>query len=161
MPEVELGRVLRLGGADHQAGVAANGYVVARKRAALSTDIQGRLVEIPVEEGDRVKEGDLIARIDTTQLEAARDRARANIQKAQATARLAELERDRIAELHEQGNASASERDAAVAEWEGATAEIKALEADLKEIEVMIGKSSVFAPFDGIVVEKNAEVGGT
>ena len=59
-PEVELGRVTKTGGPASVSGTAANGYVVARRQASLSTDIQGRLVELTVEEGDRVREGDLV-----------------------------------------------------------------------------------------------------
>ena len=49
--EVETSRVQRRGGAKARTGTAANGYIVARRRAALSTDIPGRLVELNVEEG--------------------------------------------------------------------------------------------------------------
>ena len=57
LPQVTVARVARVGGSMPRSGVAANGYVVPRVRAALSTDISGRLVELRVEEGSRVAKG--------------------------------------------------------------------------------------------------------
>ncbi len=200
-PWVELGRVQRIGGAAAQSGVAANGYVVARKQAALSTDIQGRLVELPVEEGTRVRAGDLVARLDTTQYEAALARSRhaeavsaADVQRAEqellrATAEVArvhaertwaQIEYDRLLSLVESGDerksalenaaatldqAKASEA-AAKAGAHGQEAAVVAAKASFDtalaasyEVEVLIEKSSVRAPFDGVITRKNAEIG--
>lgn len=200
-PLLEVARVQRLGGAAAQSGVAANGYVVARRQAALSTDIQGRLVELPVEEGTRVRAGDLVARLDTTQYEAALARARqsavvaeaelaralegppraeSEVARARAAAEFALRERARVAALVASGDerrsaldaaASAAEQaeaslgtaladaraqDAAVA---SAQASVEAAQAAAREIEVLIAKSSVRAPFDGVITRKNAEIG--
>ena len=106
-------------------GVSANGYVVARKRAAISTDIQGRLVELCVEEGDRVKTGDLLARLDTRQLEAALARSEAEVDRERARAKLAKLNLERIQKLATSGDASPSEVDTARAELEEAEARIQ------------------------------------
>lgn len=159
VPEVEVGRVLRIGGAKAQAGIAANGYVVARRRAALSTDIPGRVVEVRVEEGTHVRKGDLIARLDTRQLEAQLDQAEANQRRQQAATAFARLESDRFAALHDEGHATESERDSAAAAAAEAEATLTQIEAGAQEIRVLIAKSSIFAPFDGVVIEKNAEVG--
>lgn len=200
-PAVELARVQRVGGAQAQSGVAANGYVVARMQAALSTDMQGRLVELPVEEGDRVRKGDLIARLDTEQLEAslarsrhaadagasALERARAErarleseVARARAARALAQADYDRAAALEAAGDERRSALDAARGALDqaqagleaaesavlaqdaaiaGAEAELAAARSAIAEIEVMIAKSSVRAPFDGVITRKNAEVG--
>jgi len=158
-PEVTLARVKRVGGASAQSGIAANGYVIARRRAALSTDIQGRLVEVRVEEGDHVKEGELIARLDTRQLEASKARAQADLAQAKAAAEFARLEYDRNEKLLATGDATPQQRDSAKAEWEQATARVASLKAGLEEIEVLIDKSSIYAPFDGVIIQKDAEVG--
>jgi len=157
--EVAIARVTRLGASRPKSAVAANGYIVARTRAALSTDISGRLVELRVEEGSRVERGTLIARLDTRELEAARDRAAANIRQAEASERIAALELKRLEPLIAAGDASESDRDRAQADLDIAQAQISSLRATVAEIEVRIDKSSVYAPFDGIVVEKNAELG--
>ncbi len=200
-PFVELARVQRIGGAVAQSGVAANGYVVARTQAALSTDMQGRLVEMPVEEGMRVKRGDLIARLDTEQLEATLERSRhavlgaeadieraarelerfrAEEDRARAERNLALTERDRIAKLVASGDERQSALDSAQGALEQAEAGLNsaaaavqvqaasgeslragcdAARSSVREIEVMIAKSSVRAPFDGVITRKNAEVG--
>lgn len=198
---VELGRVQRIGGAAAQSGVAANGYVVARKQAALSTDIQGRLVELPVEEGTRVFAGDLVARLDTTQYEAALARSRrtaevseADLQRATHEQARAESEAmrarageksakqsyERIAALVASGDERQAVLDDAIAARDQATAArdaaeagrrvqdaavvaaqaaLEAAKAAIFEVEVLIRKSSVFAPFDGVITRKNAEIG--
>ncbi len=198
---VELGRVQRVGGAQAQSGVAANGYVVARTQAALSTDMQGRLVEMPVEEGMRVAKGQLIARLDTTQLEATLERSRQSVlvssaevaraeqdllrlraeaERAASALRLAELDVARIRVLVTQGaerQAILDAAESALGEWEAgvraakaavgsqeagvasAKAAVAAAQSAVNEVEVMIEKSTVRAPFDGVITRKNAEVG--
>ena len=200
-PAVEIARVQRVGGAAAQSGVAANGYVVARRQAALSTDIQGRLVELPVEEGTRVREGDLVARLDTSQYEASlahsrrsaevnvaevtraeQEQLRAELQAegARAGERLAQQAYQRAAALVASGDERAAlledataARDQAVAAREAAEAGRRAQDAALaaaqaalataqaaiREVEVLIEKSSVYAPFDGVITRKNAEIG--
>lgn len=198
---VELGRVQRVGGAQAQSGVAANGYIVARTQAALSTDMQGRLVEMPVEEGMRVVKGQLIARLDTAQLEATLERSRQSVLVSSAelaraeqewlrlkseTARslsafqLTELELARIKALVASGAERQSSLDAAQSALEeaqagfhsaeaaaasqaagiaAAKATVAASQSAVREVEVMIEKSTVRAPFDGVITRKNAEVG--
>ncbi|MGQ0552804.1 MAG: efflux RND transporter periplasmic adaptor subunit [Planctomycetota bacterium] len=159
VPEVEVAVVQRVGGAAAASGTAANGYVVARRQAALSTDIQGRLVELRVEEGDRVKSGDLIARLDTRQLEAALERTRNELASAQASAEWARLDFGRKEPLLATGAVSRAEVDLARAARDEAEALVAGLQAAQAETEVMISKSSVYAPFDGMITAKNAEVG--
>jgi RND family efflux transporter MFP subunit len=159
LPEVTLGRVERRGGATAQSGVAANGYVVARKRAALSTDIQGRVVEIAVEEGMRVKAGQLVARLDTSERDAALARTRADLERARAAARLARLSFDRAEALARSGHGSIAAEDEARAGLEEADAQVLAIAAAEREIRSQIAKSVVSAPFDGVITQKNAEVG--
>ncbi|MCA8961286.1 MAG: efflux RND transporter periplasmic adaptor subunit [Planctomycetes bacterium] len=158
-PIVDLASVVRTGGGPPPTGIAANGYVVARTRAAISTDIQGRLVQLEVEEGDRVAAGELIARLDTRQLEASRAQASAEVERRRASLRLAQLDVDRQKKLRTTGDATQEELDTAMAELDGAQADLDAAIARVAEIEVMIDKSSVYAPFSGVVILKNAEVG--
>lgn len=158
-PRVEVGRVARVGGAGSVSGTAANGYVVARRSAALSTDIQGRIVELKVEEGMRVKAGDLIARLDTRELEAALERTKADLATAQTAAEWARLDFQRKSPLLGSGDVSQSVVDQARIERDRAEAQVNALQSALTQIEVQINKSSVYAPFDGVITAKNAEVG--
>jgi RND family efflux transporter MFP subunit len=158
-PLVELAAVQRVGGAQGRSGTAANGYVVARKRAALSTEIQGRVVEMCVEEGDLVKQGELIARLDTSQLDTNLARTKAELRQAEAAAEFAKKDFDRLSKLDVPGDITPSRYDEALAARDEADARVDAITAAVAEIEVRIHNSSIFAPFAGIIVEKNAEVG--
>ncbi len=86
LPEVRVTRVQR----EHPAavgaveGMAANGYVVAARRAALSADTPGRIVEMRVEEGSVVQEGEVVARLYAEEYAAALQRARAEVAVAEA-----------------------------------------------------------------------------
>jgi HlyD family secretion protein len=64
--------------------LTASGYVVARRRAVVSAKIQGRLARLDVEEGSRVEEGAVFARLESADFEAALARARAQLQRADA-----------------------------------------------------------------------------
>ena len=157
--QYETARVQRRGGAKARAGTAANGYIVARRRAALSTDIPGRLVELNVEEGSRVDQGDVVARLDTRELEAYRDRLQAEIRAAQANEKQTRLAMERQRKLSETEDVPTSALDSAEATHEGAIARVQSLQASLSEILVRLDKPTVYAPFSGVIVQKNAEVG--
>jgi HlyD family secretion protein len=158
-PLLRTARVVRTGGVLPPSGVSANGYVVARKRAALSTDIQGRIVEITVEEGDRVIKGQLIARLDTRQFLSELAAAQAERKRQEASLHRADLDFGRYDSLVATGEVSVAEADGARATLDEATAQLTALDAQIERVEVMIDKSSVFAPFAGRITAKNAEVG--
>ena len=72
------------GGAAGSPVLTASGYVVARRRAVVSAKIQGRLAELKVEEGSRVNEGEIFARLESADFEAALSRSRAQLQRADA-----------------------------------------------------------------------------
>ena len=72
------------GGAAGSPVLTASGYVVARRRAVVSAKIQGRLAELRVEEGSRVNEGEIFARLESADFEAALNRSKAQLQRADA-----------------------------------------------------------------------------
>jgi RND family efflux transporter MFP subunit len=167
--------------------LTASGYVVARRKAVVSAKIQGRLAALRVEEGSRVREGEIIARLESADYEAALRRAeshvdavRAQIESAEARiiraqADLQEAQRqqrltDRLAE---ERVASTDERDAARskvaiaeagvsqarAERGQAVADLSQAQADVKFAEAQLQNTVIRAPFTGTVVKKMAEVG--
>ncbi len=210
-------------------GTSANGYIVARVRAALSADTPGRIVEMNVTEGSVVKKGDVVARLYAEEYRAlyeraeadlalartavdsaraARDvahsaleRARASEQvfaadlaAAEATLRWTEADLSRAEELVEQRIAAQERHDQALAERDAARARRDSAQAaqavareDLRSVELELAlagsrlseaeallpvkeaerdqaratldKTEVRAPFDGVVVLKDAEVG--
>ena len=139
--------------------LTASGYVVARRQAVVSAKIQGRLEELRVEEGSEVRKGDILARLESFDFEAAVNRARAAVQRAEAD--LAEQERLlRVAEkLTAEKILAADERDAAQSRVRIAQAQLALQEADLAFVQAQMQNTIIRAPFDGVVIKKMAEVG--
>ena len=125
--------------------LTATGYVEAERKADLSPKITSRITELNVTEGTRVKKGDVIARLDHTDIDAQLAEARA----AWVNAR-AELARQ--SSLHSQGLAPQSALDAAVAQ-ESAT------RARVEYVRALLAYTEIRAPFAGVVTAKRAFVG--
>jgi RND family efflux transporter MFP subunit len=139
--------------------LTASGYVVARRKAVVSAKIQGRLAELRVEEGSRVRKGEVIARLESADYEASVERARAAVQRAEAD--LAEYERQfRLAEsLAKEDVLAEDQRDAARSRVRIAEAALAQSRADLAFAEATFQNTLIRAPFSGVVVKKMAEVG--
>ena len=139
--------------------LSASGYVVARRKAVVSAKIQGRLAALSVDEGSRVRKGEVIARLDNRDLEAQIDVARAQLQRSEAD--LAEQQRQlRLAEnLANAGAASADQVQAGASRVRVAEAAVAQSRAAVSLSEANFQSSLIRAPFDGIVVRKMAEVG--
>lgn len=231
LPEVRVQRVAKRNPIASAAvsGTAANGYIVAKTRAALSADTPGRIVEMNVEEGSVVKRGDVVARLfsdeyaalykhaeadivlaqaslvraeaeaksserDLERLRSMQNAAAADVAQYEAVLRLAEVNFKRAKDLLASGVDNAQRRDQAQSELETAKARVTWAEAQLQaskvsvahgesQVKVMqagieeatarldvlratreqaratLDKMAVRAPFDGVVVLKDAEVG--
>ncbi len=172
-PEVRLERPRRIQAAGAVESLTATGYIVPQRRAAVSARMFGRLEWLGVDEGDRVTSGTVIARLAADDLEAQVAEARAAIAQARATlqqARAAEWEarreEERYANLLAEGISTASDHDAsrraldvAAAGVTAAEEAIRAAQARLDLTRANLDKTVVRAPFDGVVIAKNAEVG--
>lgn len=153
----------------------ASGYVVAQRKAAVASKASGRLEWLGVQEGSVVKAGQIIARLESQDVAAARDQAAANVKVAranveQARAELQDAKRaaDRSAELLRQNFVSQSAHDTAVARQDrgqaalrAAQAAVSVAEANLRSAQVGFDQTVIRAPFDGVVLTKNANVGDT
>ena len=139
--------------------LTASGYVVARRKAVVSAKIQGRLSELRVEEGSVVREGEVLARLESTDYEASVARARAAVQRAEAD--LAESQRQlRLSEkLASQQIVAADQRDAAASRVRLAEAALAQAQADQAFSQAQLQNTVIRAPFSGVVVKKMAEVG--
>jgi HlyD family secretion protein len=139
--------------------LTASGYVVARRKAVVSAKIQGRLASLRVEEGSRVREGEVIARLESTDYEAQVQRARAQVQRAQAD--LAENQRQaRLASsLAKDAVLSSDALEAAESRVRLAEAGVAQAQADLGFAQAQLQNTLIRAPFTGVVVRKMAEVG--
>ncbi len=126
----------RLGPAPFSHTAVAIGTLRSSESVVLSPEIAGRIVEIAFREGQRVKAGDLMFRLDDAILRAERNQARAKLT-------LAQRNYERAIELHRKKLASARERDEAAASLEVAKAALELAEARL-------ARATLRAPFDGI-----------
>jgi len=170
---VELGTATLTTQAQESAVLTASGYVVAQRKAAVASKGTGRLEYLAVIEGDRVKKGDIIGRIESSDVEAALGQAKANyslalsgLEQAKAEFEDAKNNFDRQKALFEQGSISKAEYDAANARYRravagvaSAEASIKFAEANIRSAEVQVENTYIRAPFDGVVLTKNANVG--
>ena len=139
--------------------LAASGYLVARRKAVVSAKIQGRLAELRVEEGSRVRQGELLARLESSDYEAQVRRAAAAVERAQAD--LAESERQaRVARgLTNEKIMAQDSLDAADSKVRIAQAQLGQARADASYAEAQLANTRILAPFSGTVVKKMAEVG--
>lgn len=155
--------------------VTANGYVVARTRASVSSKVSGRLAFLGVTEGSRVERGDVIARLENADYEAQVAQAEAGLASTRAQLIEAEAERDqqerearRLREIRKPSPELVSQQEIDLAETRAATASararsaaagVSAAEASLRFARVNLANTEIRAPFTGTVLRKEAEVG--
>ncbi len=151
----------------------ASGYVVAQRKAAVASKITGRLVSLYVSEGSRVKKGQVIARLENEDAEAAREQAKANLsvananlEQARAELKDATLTYNRNKRLITNGAISHVEYEnseirynKAKAVVDSAEATIKANSAALRSATVAEDYAIIRSPFDAVVLTKNADIG--
>jgi RND family efflux transporter MFP subunit len=171
--EVEIGTVAAAYPSQSIAVLNATGRVSAARRASVSSKATGRLEWLGVQEGQHVKEGETIARVENRDMAASREQAAAGVSAAKANltqgeAELADAEQllKRSRELLEKNFVSASAVDTAIARYNKAKASIEALraqiqvaEANLRVATVAFEQTLIRAPFTGIVLTKSANVG--
>ncbi|QDU69398.1 efflux RND transporter periplasmic adaptor subunit [Engelhardtia mirabilis] len=125
-------------------GSAANGYVVAARRAALSADTPGRIVELTVTEGSTVKAGDLVARLYSDEYRAGLLRARADVAAAAAEATVAERDVERaeaeLAAAEADIPRLESETEARSAEIDAASAKLRLAEIEVERVRAMVAE---------------------
>lgn len=151
----------------------ATGYVVPQRKAAVASKAQGRLEWLGVLEGSRVKKDEIIARVESRDVEASAAQARAQVQVAEANLQLqqaelrdAEVNLKRSEELLVPKAISKQQYDADLARYNKARASISnsqasitSAKANARAAEVSVEQTVIRAPFDGVVLIKHANVG--
>ncbi len=151
----------------------ASGYIVAQRKAAVSSKITGRLVSMLVEEGRLVKKGQIVAQLEGDDVRASRQQASASLNTSLAALEQAKVERDdarreydRYKRLSAGGYVARSQFETAEARYlraeaavSGAEASMKAANAALKSADIAVEYTLIRAPFDGVILTKNADVG--
>jgi RND family efflux transporter MFP subunit len=151
----------------------ASGYIVAQRKAAVASKVTGRLEALMVEEGSKVKEGQVIARMENADVSAFRNQAAANLNTARATLEQVKAERDNALKEYERykklvaaGYVARSEYEAVETRYRRSAEGVKASEAAvqsataaLQNADVSIEYTLIRAPFDAVVLTKNADIG--
>ncbi|MEY2654195.1 MAG: hypothetical protein RLZZ524_1223 [Pseudomonadota bacterium] len=131
----------------------------AVRQATVAAQVGGNVVTLAVKAGDRVRAGQLLARIDERGTAAALAQGDAAVNQAEAAARLARIERDRSRELRAQGFVSQAALDQAETQARAAEAALAQAQAGRGQAALARGHTSVVAPFDGIVLATHLEAG--
>ena len=151
----------------------ASGYVTARRMATVASKVTGRIIEILIEEGMHVDEGQLLARLDTSNTEVSLRLAQAELSAARTSlaetrVRLheADLELQRTRPLTERGVVAKAQLDRAQANYDSLAARIvqQADQVNVAESRIALWRQKmadreIRAPFAGVVVAKNAQPG--
>ena len=151
----------------------ASGYVTARRAATVSSKVTGKVVEILVEEGRKVEEGEVLARLDKSNVEASLHLAEAQLKSAETSLEeikpnlaFAQRELKRFTDLS--GSRVVSDSDLRRAEMEARalegrlvrqTADIEVRRSEIAGWQQQIDDTIIRAPFSGIVTSKNAQPG--
>lgn len=160
-------------GPSADAVLQATGYVTARRMATVSAQMTGTLTEVLIDEGFKVRKGQVLARLDDTGLKAGLAAAEAQIRTAEANqgqlrAQLAQAQADerRQAELAASGMTTRQSREQAStavktvsAQLEAAQRQVELAQAQARQARVNFDYATVRAPFDGIVTARAAQVG--
>lgn len=157
--EVKLATVAWTSPSQTNGTLTASGYVVAQRKASIASKGSGRLVFLGVVEGDRVRTGEIIARLEDSDIVAQLDQARANLKLNEADLADARRSLERQKALLEKGLATEAEFDAAEARLRRVEAAIDVAKAAVAGAEVALENTNIRAPFSGTVLAKNADVG--
>jgi RND family efflux transporter MFP subunit len=157
--EVRLAKAALISPAQAQSVLTASGYVIARRKAAVASKGTGRLVYLGVEEGDHVKRGQVIARLEDDDVTATLRRSRADFAAAEAELKDARESLKRQKMLLERDFVAQADYDAAEARYKRVLASIDSARFAVREAEVAVDYTKIVAPFDGTVLRKNADIG--
>lgn len=172
-PEVSIGLVQTMTSGEADKLLSAKGYLKSRHQAMIGATIPGRVERMYVEEGSKVKKGEVLAVLEHDDLKAILASKKAMLKRNEAEVlegrlelKQKEREATRAARLYNQKTVAIEEiekanaaRDMASARVGAAEASMKLTESNIEETEEMIRRMHLFAPFDGTVVEKQGEEG--
>jgi len=144
-----------------QSTVSATGTLNAVTTVSVGTQVSGQVSELLVDFNDHVKKGQLLARIDPTLAMQAVTDAQANLEKAQAQALQASRDYDRNRELTNDGLVARSAFEVSQSGATVANASVKSARVALDRAKQNLSYTSIYAPIDGVVVERNVQQGQT
>ncbi|GEQ85294.1 RND transporter [Patiriisocius marinistellae] len=168
--EVEIAKITPI---DIIETVAATGKIQPEIEVALSSEVSGEIIELPIKEGQQINKGDLLVKINPDLIQAAVSQSQAGLQnvraqlaQAEASERNSRSNYDRSKSLFEKGVISKSDWDRAVAEYEGAQANVKSAyysvqsaAANVKQSRDNLSRTSIYAPMSGTISRLAVELG--
>jgi len=171
--EVEVAAVTERAAGRQAAVLNASGYVTARRRATVSSKVTGKVVEVNVEEGMAVREGQVLARLDDSTpratlalAQAQAEAARRSVTENRVRLEEAKLTLGRLSQLLKDGIVTQAEVDGAKAQVDSIAARIMALEEQVRVAERQIeleqtnlDNTIIRAPFTGVAISKDAQPG--
>jgi RND family efflux transporter MFP subunit len=152
-------RSYRVAPVDGPRSVEVTGLLEPVRSVVVAAEVEGRVIEVPVDDHARVEAGDVLARLDPVLLRAAVDRAEASVQRAASARRLAELELERRRGLARKDVASAAELDRAESEATERSAALLEARAVLEDSRARLERSEIRAPFAGFVHHLHVDPG--
>jgi RND family efflux transporter MFP subunit len=171
--EVEVVAVTGRAAGTQAVALNASGYVTARRRATVSSKITGKVIEVNVEEGMAVREGQVLARLDDSSIRAALTLAEAQVNAARQAVRESEV---RVAEARltltrntqlfdrkigteADVDRARAEVDSLVARIDAAREQVKVAERQVELARTNLDDTIIRAPFTGVAISKNAQPG--
>ena len=170
-------RTETVGTHDLVATVSATGHIEPKTSVDITTDVAGRIIDLPIEEGQDVQEGDLLLQIDPAQFQADVNRARAGLSQAEASEaqqsaafQQAQRDADRLVALRERGSnyVTEAEVEQAVTQaevqrrlFQAAEHSVAQARATLEQAQDRLSKTTIRAPMNGRVTRLNVERGET
>ncbi|HET7360599.1 MAG TPA: efflux RND transporter periplasmic adaptor subunit, partial [Salinimicrobium sp.] len=153
--------------------VSATGKIQPEIEIMLSSEVSGEIIELPVEEGEYVQEGDLLVKVNPDIYISSLNRAQAGLMnvkaglaQAEANLRQAKANYERNKNLFEKGIISKSAWDQIVAEYEMAQAnqksafyQVRSAAATVSEANESLGRTKIYAPMSGTISSLSAELG--
>ena len=153
--------------------VSAPGLVEPKTEVQISAQVSARIVALPFDEGDLVRAGDVVVRLDARDLAAQLDSAKAQLKSeearlegARAAFATASIEYNRRKELFSTKDISKADLERAQAEYDRAESQLRVAEfaieiarANISRAEKDLDNAVITAPFDGVLVKRHAEVG--
>lgn len=153
--------------------VAATGKIQPEVEVALSSEVSGEIIDLPIKEGQQIKKGELLVKINPDLIQAAVSQSQAGLQnvraqlaQAEANSRNAKANYDRNKTLFDKGVISKLDWDRSVAEYEGAEANVKSVyysvqsaAANLKQSRDNLSRTAIYAPMSGTISRLAVELG--
>ena len=153
--------------------VSATGKIQPEVEVNISSEVSGEILDLPFKEGQQVKKGDLLVRVNPDLIQSAVNRSlasyqnvKAGLEQADASLKEAKANYDRSKSLFDRGVISKADWDRAIASFETATAarssayySVQSAAASVNEAKENLGRTSIFAPMSGTISSLNVELG--